>query len=184
MRVALYGGSFDPPHVAHVLAASYALSVGGFDELWALPVAAHAFEKSLSPFEHRAAMTELAFAPLRRARVCRVEEELPPPSRSLHTVQALYARHPDHAFSLVVGADVLFETSKWHAWEELCRLAPPFVVGRAGYPHPAAPGLSLPELSSTSVRALLARGEEALAAELVPRDVLRYAREHRLYREA
>ncbi len=181
MQVALYGGSFDPPHVAHVLAASYALSVGGFDELWALPVGAHAFHKPLSAFEHRAAMAELAFAPLCRARLCTIEAALPLPSRSLQTVQALRARHPEHAFSLVVGSDVLYETSKWHAWEQLCALAPPFILGRAGYPHPQAPGLSLPELSSSAVRRLFTEGQHERLAELVPSAVLGYALEHALY---
>jgi len=65
----VFGGSFDPPHVAHVLAASYALAVGNFERLLAVPVYRHAFDKKLASFEHRVAMCELAFAELPRVEV-------------------------------------------------------------------------------------------------------------------
>ncbi len=68
----VFGGSFDPPHVAHVLAASYALAVGNFERLLAVPVYAHAFDKKLASFEHRVAMCELAFAELPGVEVSRI----------------------------------------------------------------------------------------------------------------
>jgi len=60
--VAIYGGSFDPPHVSHVLAAVYALKIAGFERVLVVPVFEHAFHKQLTPFEHRTRMCELAFA--------------------------------------------------------------------------------------------------------------------------
>ena len=56
----VFGGSFDPPHVAHVMAAAYALSAGAFDRLLVVPVFAHAFDKRLESFEHRVKLCELA----------------------------------------------------------------------------------------------------------------------------
>ena len=60
--IAIYGGSFDPPHVAHVLGAAYVLSASGVDALWVLPTAQHAFAKSLSPFSIRMELARRAFA--------------------------------------------------------------------------------------------------------------------------
>jgi nicotinate-nucleotide adenylyltransferase len=186
MRIGVYGGSFDPPHVAHVLLAAYALSVGRFERILVVPVFAHAFDKNLAAFEHRVRMCQLAFAPLPQVQISRIESELPTPNRTLVTLQALKAHYPGADLNLLVGGDVLTEANKWHAFDEIVRLAPLFVVGRSGVEAPGASGVQLPPVSSTRVRELLAKGDApgslAELGELVPAPVLDYAREHRLYR--
>jgi nicotinate-nucleotide adenylyltransferase len=178
-RVALYGGSFNPPHVAHQMAALLVLETQEVDQLWVVPTFRHPFSKDLQPFEHRLAMCELAFAPIGpRARVSRIEEELNrPASRTLDTIEALRERHPGFGFRLVVGADILGETDKWHRWSDIERLAPPIVVGRSGYSSPHE--LELPAVSSTEVRQRLSRGQNAIP--LVPRAVMNYIAKHGLY---
>lgn len=181
-RVALLGGSFDPPHVAHVLLATYVLLTGEVDEVLVVPVCEHAFGKQLAPFADRVALCQLAFADVARTKVSRIEEQLPRPNRTLLTLQRLREQEPDASFRLLVGSDVLLDTSEWHAFEEVTRLAPLLVVPRPGYPHAGAP--VMPDLSSTLVRELLARGDESALAELehlVPRAALRYALENQLY---
>src|SRR4051812_6311472 len=101
MRVALYGGSFNPPHLSHQLAMVCALSTAPIDELWMVPTYKHPFDKPLAPFADRVRMCELAAAPFTPVRVCRIEEELAGESYTLRTVKALQARHPWHQFSLV-----------------------------------------------------------------------------------
>lgn len=179
----VYGGSFDPPHVAHVMAGVYALSVGRFDRLLVVPVFQHAFAKELAPFEHRVRMCELAFQGLSRVAVSRIEAELPVPSRTLQTVRALCEKHQGEELRLVVGTDVLAEAHKWHAFDAIERQAPLFVVGRMGEePTEVA---ALPAISSTRVRSLLAGPQHPEWLEelrrLVPGDVLDYAIAHRLY---
>ena len=78
--VAIYGGSFDPPHISHVLAAVYALKVGGFEQVLVVPVFEHAFQKQLTPFQHRWRMCELAFAGIAGAEVSALERELETPA--------------------------------------------------------------------------------------------------------
>ncbi len=112
MRVGVYGGSFDPPHVAHVMAAAYACATGPLDRLLVVPVFAHAFNKALTPFEHRLRLCELAFEGLSAVSVCPIESELPSPSRTLTTLQALARRQPGAELRLVIGADVLKDAGK------------------------------------------------------------------------
>ncbi|HET9955496.1 MAG TPA: nicotinate (nicotinamide) nucleotide adenylyltransferase [Polyangiaceae bacterium] len=185
MRVAVFGGSFDPPHVAHVLLATYALSVGGFDRVLVVPVFAHAFSKSLSPFAQRLRMCQLAFAPLRAVQVSDIEATLPTPSFTLSTLQAIRRELPDASLNLVIGADALSETSKWHAFDEVARIAPPFAVGREGYDASGASHFALPRVSSTQVRKLLTSSDRsaqrAELSELLPRSVLEYIEQHGLY---
>jgi nicotinate-nucleotide adenylyltransferase len=183
--VAIYGGSFDPPHVSHVLAAVYALKVGGFDQVLVVPVFEHAFQKQLTPFQHRLRLCELAFQGIEGVRVSPLEGELATPSLTLRTLEALSAAHPDWALRLLVGSDVLSDTAKWHAFDRISALAPPYVLARPGYAHPDADALPLPDISSTRVREALARrtqpGAFAVLDNCVPRAVLAYIEQHRLY---
>jgi nicotinic acid mononucleotide adenylyltransferase len=87
---------------------------------------------------------------------------------------------------LLVGSDVLGETAKWHAFEQVCQLAPPYVVARPGYEHPVSQAALLPNVSSTRIREALAApsdpDHEALLATSVPRAVRAYILEQGLYR--
>lgn len=187
-KVGLFGGSFNPPHVAHQLVALYVLETL-VDEVWFVPTYSHPFGKELVAYDHRVAMCELAVAPLgARARVSRAEEELARrpdfvASRTLDLVEHLEAAHRDCELRLVVGTDILGETDKWHRWDEVTRRAPLVVIGRSGYELPAgsvATGVTMPEISATRVRELLAAKDPA-AASLLPKTVLWYIARHGLY---
>ncbi|HEX3758802.1 MAG TPA: nicotinate-nicotinamide nucleotide adenylyltransferase [Kofleriaceae bacterium] len=187
-RVALFGGSFNPPHVAHQMVGLYVLETQAVDELWFVPTFAHPFGKSLVSYEHRVAMCELAAAALGpRARVSQAEAELAarPGFVTSHTVDLVdLVIDQGHAPRLVIGADILREAARWHRWDDVVAGAPLIVVGRGGHaPPPGGAGaarVTMPEISATHVRDLLARGDSG-AAGLVPRDVLRYIAEHHLY---
>ncbi|MEM9493118.1 MAG: nicotinate (nicotinamide) nucleotide adenylyltransferase [Myxococcota bacterium] len=179
--VALFGGSFNPPHLAHQMVCLYVLETSAVDAVWMIPTYRHPFAKELIAFEHRYAMCQRACRGLGgRAEVSAIEAELDlPVSRTLDTVNALAERHPGTRFRLVIGADILAETDKWYRWDEVARLAPPLVVGRGGYGDGGA-AIELPRISSTQVRAILARGESAVP--LVSRSVMDYIAEQGLYR--
>ena len=133
MRVALFGGSFDPPHVGHQLACLYVLLTYPVDEVWMIPVFRHAFDKRWAPFAHRVAMCERAAAAIGPAvRVSTIEQELAGPSYTLLTVRALKERHPEHDFALVIGADLIKERERWYGWPELAQLVPFLVLRRGG----------------------------------------------------
>jgi nicotinate-nucleotide adenylyltransferase len=180
MRIAIYGGSFNPPHVAHQLAIAYVLATGRIDELWMVPTFKHPFVKQLAPFGDRVRMCELAATPFRGVRVSRIEEELGGESYTLRTVRALMERHRDHRFSLVIGADLVAERERWHGWPELRELVPFIVIGRQGAQSVGVSEIELPDISSTTVRQRLAAGEPVDA--LVAADVLDYIRARGLYR--
>ncbi len=182
----MYGGSFDPPHVAHVLAAAYALTCGELDRLLVIPTFDHALGKAAAAsFEDRVTMVRLAMKSLLDVETCEVEASLPAPSRTLQTLEALAFERPEDSFRLVIGADILREVHLWHRWDEVARRAPPVVVGRQGVAKTETPGatllpLNLPPVSSSEIRARLARREST--AGLVPGLVRGYIDERGLYR--
>jgi len=180
--VAIFGGSFNPPHVGHVLAAAYVLAVHEVDELLVVPAYRHPFHKELCSFEHREAMARLAFRHLPGVTVSAIERDLGAPvSRTVDTLEALRARHPEWRLRLVIGADVLHDRDKWHRFERVVELAPPIVLGRVGVCHPAAPRAVLPEVSSSEVRAAVGRGDEDALRALLPFEVRTYVAREGLY---
>ncbi|WP_437970268.1 nicotinate (nicotinamide) nucleotide adenylyltransferase [Sorangium sp. So ce260] len=201
-RVAIFGGSFNPPHVAHVLAATYAISVAPIDEVLVVPVYRHPFSKELAPFEHRLAMCHLALGWLPRVSVSAVERDLGGESLTLRTLEHLAAAHPDWAMRLLVGADVLPDLPRWHRFDRIEQLAPPIVLGRSGFAAAAAERLEaaaddprahlspahlrpadvqLPRISSSEIRRAFAAGDLEAVRQRVPRAALDYALAHRLY---
>jgi nicotinate-nucleotide adenylyltransferase len=112
--------------------------------------------------------------------VSRIEEELGGESRTLRTLESLAAAHPDWQLRLVVGSDILAEAPRWFGFDAIVKLAPLIVLDRAGVGQEAGPAL-LPEVSSTQVRAAIARGAWAEVERLVPRAVVAYVRARGLY---
>ncbi len=177
MEIALFGGSFNPVHLGHVLVCAQVLSTEPVGEIWMMPAFIHPFGKQLAPFADRVEMCRLATEPFSgRVRVSEVERELKGEGRTVDTLEHLARTMPTHRLALILGADVLAERTQWKAWERIEQLARVIPVGRAGY---AGPGLALPEVSSTLLRERLQRGEDC--ASLAPRSVLAYAAARELY---
>lgn len=178
VNVGVFGGSFNPPHVAHVLACTLVLSLEDIDSLLVVPTYKHPFSKPLAPFDDRSRMCELAMGWIPGVAVSRVEEELGGESRTLRTLEHLSRTHPDWRLRLIVGADILLDASRWFGFDEIAKLAPLIVLPRAGVD--GIPPL-LPDVSSTQVREAIQRGAWKDAERLVPRTVLAFLRARNLY---
>jgi len=180
VKVALLGGSFNPPHVGHLLAAHYVRATQGVDEVWLMPTFVHPFRKPTVDFEHRVHMCErMCQDAAGWMKTSRVESEVGKDGRTVDTLDFLQARHPEHRFSLIIGSDILKDLPHWKDFDRIERMARVVVLYRAGYPADGTVGPPLAIVSSTDIRERLSRGE--LPADLVPRRVLDYAREHQLY---
>ena len=176
-EIALFGGSFDPPQVGHLLAASYVLATEPVDELWLVPVHQHPFAKPLvGSYEHRVALCERLAHDLPRARVSRAEQESGQ-GRTVDLLEWLHRKHPDVRWALVLGTDLDAEKPQWKQFDRIQQLARIVTVRRGGY---GEGGVTLPEVSSTQVRSLLQSGGDV--SHLVPRAVLQAIRDAGTYR--
>jgi nicotinate-nucleotide adenylyltransferase len=181
-EVGLLGGSFNPPHVAHLMAAYWALATQNLAEVWLTPAYLHPFGKELAPFEDRVRMCELAVAPVRGVHVCRAEAELasdPLVGKTSRLLEHLTSKHPTRRFALIIGTDVLRETDKWYRWDRVTELARIVVVGRQGHATNETTKPLLPAISSTAIRERLRSGDDV--ADLVPKRVLEYLQTRALY---
>jgi nicotinate-nucleotide adenylyltransferase len=181
VKVAVFGGSFNPPHVAHVLAVAFVLATEEIDRVLVVPTYRHPFAKALAPYDDRVEMCALSMGWLPRVEVSRVEEELGGESRTLRTLEHLQATHPEWSMRLLMGADLLLEAPRWFRFDAISAIAKPLVVGRVGVEIQGAPPAVLPAISSTDVRGKIAGEKWEELAHLVPREVLALIRARRLY---
>jgi nicotinate-nucleotide adenylyltransferase len=184
MRLALFGGTFDPIHIAHLTVAREAADQFGLEQVWFIP-AAHPPHKTAhtgANYEDRFRMTELACHADPRFVASRLEDGAGK-SYSVDTVERVLAlgQHP----YFIIGADAYAEVPTWHRWQDLLRLTEFIVVTRPGHPYSTPPGalvhrldtVALP-VSSSEIRKNLALGE--IPTEL-PVAVGRYISERGLY---
>ena len=201
MRVAVYGGTFDPPHNMHLAIARAALDRGLAGRVLFVPVAdpPHKEGSKITPYRHRFAMLSLAVKGEGRFEVSKIEaERLPLPSYTIDTMDALSAASPDDNFILLIGSDSL---DALHTWMRAKELAGRYEI--AVYPRPGQQPslekllLDWPEstarklyssimkdmaqmdLSSTWLRSELANSQNA--GRFIPTAVLDYIRDQKLY---
>lgn len=180
MEVALLGGSFNPPHVGHLLAAVYVHATLPVDQVWLVPTFRHPFGKPHEPFEHRVAMCRaLGEHAGPWLQVSEAEAQVGGQGRTVELLDWLLPRHPGARFRFVIGSDILADLPQWKDWDRIQRLVQVTVLHRAGYPAPGALGPPLAMVSSTEIRRRLEAGEAP--DDLVPRRVLAYARAQGLY---
>ena len=178
--MALFGGSFDPPHMAHVQCVAVALASGEVDGVLVVPCFQHALGKESTPYVHRTEMVKLALQIFgSQVELSDVEERLGGPSRTLDTLQALITERPATSWRLLIGSDILAERDQWYRFDEVTRLAPPLIVGRQGWEALADTDFALPAISSRAIRARLQAGKAL--GHLVPAAVWQYIQQEGLY---
>jgi nicotinate-nucleotide adenylyltransferase len=191
-RIGLFGGSFDPPHNAHLALAQVALEHLSLDELRWIP-AGQQWQKTreLASAEDRAAMVSLAIAGEPRFVLEPCELQRAGPSYTLDTVNQLQPAAGEAEWFLIIGQDQYARLHTWHGWTQLLRKVTFAVACRdtesvstrvelSDRPHTM---LTLPlprmEVSSTAIRQAIAEGRDF--TDMVPAAVARYIAQHRLY---
>jgi nicotinate-nucleotide adenylyltransferase len=184
-RIGLLGGSFNPPHLGHVLMALAVYATEEIDHLWVIPTADHAFGKKLAPFADRVRMCFLAFRHLAGgAAVLDLESRLPrtagTPSYTVDTLRALHAIRPGIKPVWIAGSDILNELAKWKEPEEVQKLCRMVIVPRAGYEKAGSRlKVDLPLVSSSEIRDLIAEGKDVTG--MIDFEVMHFIERRGLY---
>ena len=186
-RIAIFGGTFDPPHFGHLALAEWARVELALDRVWFVPagVPPHKRGAAGTAARHRLAMTRLATRGNPGFRVSPLECRRSGPSYTVDTVRAFARAHPGARLHLLMGADTWATFKTWREPGAIARAARLVVALRPGSRRASArrvawlanPGL---DVSSSALRARAARGRSL--RYLVPDAVARYIARHRLYR--
>ncbi|MDF2926765.1 MAG: nicotinate (nicotinamide) nucleotide adenylyltransferase [Paenibacillaceae bacterium] len=193
MQVGIMGGTFDPVHQGHLLAAELAREAGGFDEVWFMPSYAppHKQPGPVATPGQRLEMVRLAIADHPSFRTTDIEIRMGGTSYTYDTVEMLQGRYPSVRFTYIIGGDMVMYLPKWYRINELVERIGFMGLARPGAPvHlellPASirsrvtlvPMLQM-ELSSTEIRR---RRHEGLTVRyMVPEAVRMYMEVNRLY---
>jgi nicotinate-nucleotide adenylyltransferase len=196
-RLGVFGGAFDPPHLAHRALAEVALAQLQLDELRVLPTG-QAWHKTrpLTEARHRLAMAALAFADLPGVLLDDREIRRSGPSYTLDTLRELHAEQPQAELFLIMGKDQADALPSWRDWQAIVQLAIICVADRDGLtgqetrfvPPPEMAArfhkLQMPvmDISATGIRSRIAARQGI--APLVSAPVARYIADHHLYTTA
>jgi nicotinate-nucleotide adenylyltransferase len=184
-RSALFGGTFDPIHNAHLEIARAAMAHCDLEKVIFVPAAnpPHKSRGAHASYDDRVRMAELACGDHRGFEVSRIEEGAAT-SYSILTIEKLRAAGAG-PLGFLIGADAFAEIHTWYRWRDVVASVEFIVVTRPGARYRTPPGAVVHELtgldlavSSSDIRSRLARGEQDVP---VPPSVLRYIRDHRLY---
>jgi nicotinate-nucleotide adenylyltransferase len=181
LEIAVFGGSFNPPHLAHALVVEYVLSTYRLEKLLVVPTYRHPFAKSVAPYEHRVQMCKLAMAHINGVEISRIEEQLGGESYTFKTLQAISTHYPNRRLRLVIGSDILAETRRWYRFEQVKQLAPLIVLSREGHSIEDPKGPAFPDISSSQIRRLLTQG--LCTKGQLAESVAAYIEQYGLYRE-
>ena len=187
MKIAIFGGTFDPVHNAHLTVAREALRHFGLDQVLFIPAALppHKVGATYAGYEHRYRMVGLA---------CQGDPQLIPSrleageekSYSINTIEKVKATlGPEDALYFLVGADAFAEIKTWHRWQDVVKSVEFIVVSRMGHEYEVPDGARIHRLetvaspvSSSEIRARLRQGGSDVP---LPGAVLAYIRERGLY---
>jgi nicotinate-nucleotide adenylyltransferase len=186
MKIGVFGGTFDPPHLGHLVAAQEVHFRLGLDRVLWIPagIPPHKRDQEITPGPVRLEMVRAAIAGDPRFEANDVEIRRPGPSYTVETLRQLRDRGPDDELFLILGADQLAELDGWREPDEIRRLATVVGFGREGDGPGQVAGariVRVPRLdvSSTEVRRRMAAGEPV--TYLVPEGVEAIVRSERLY---
>jgi nicotinate-nucleotide adenylyltransferase len=201
MRIALFGGTFDPPHRGHLGAATLAAQAFRLDKVLFAPVGIQPLKEGrpTTPYAHRLAMVRLACAGDPRFEPSMIDSPRPggAPNYTVDTLASLRRQFPSATLFCLVGADSFLSLPHWKKPHRLLALAEWIVISRPGSPLNDLTTLNLTpeelgrvhcietmqdEISATDLRRRLAAGEDV--AGLLPSAVAAYIRRHGLYRAA
>ncbi|NLP85551.1 nicotinate-nucleotide adenylyltransferase [Microbacterium sp. CFH 90308] len=188
-RIGVMGGTFDPIHHGHLVAASEVAQWFDLDEVVFVPTGKPWQKEQVSPSEHRYLMTVIATASNPRFTVSRVDIDRTGPTYTIDTLRDLKALRPDAELFFITGADAIAQILSWRDHDELWDLAhfvavsrPGHVLNTDGLPSDDVSQLEIPALaiSSTDCRDRVSRGHPVWY--LVPDGVVQYIAKHHLYR--
>jgi len=188
-RVGVMGGTFDPIHNGHLVAASEVQQSFDLDEVIFVPTGQPWMKEGVSPAEHRYLMTVIATASNPRFTTSRVDIDRGGITYTIDTLRDLRQQHPDADLFFITGADAVAQIVEWKDVEELWELAHFVAVSRPGHalsirglPEQGVSSLEVPALaiSSTDCRRRVDRGFPVWY--LVPDGVVQYISKHHLYR--
>lgn len=176
--IAIFGGKFDPPHLAHRMTIDLAFEKYKMDEVWLIPSFKHPFGYKPTSFEHRLEMCRIMAGLFQKDKVKVFETEREINSGfTIDVLRHFASLYPEYNFHLFIGADNWKNKEKWKEFNELERISKSIkVIGRG---KDEFDGSALPDISSTMIKEMIKNKESV--SHLLVKDVEEYIIKNSLY---
>lgn len=198
MKILVFGGTFNPPHLGHQLMIEQVLSRSlmgvTFDQLWILPVGQHSFAKKFVNNQHRLAMLDLMVSSLLQKNpflknkifIEKYELERDEESQTFTTLEALSKQYPEHQLSFLIGSDNLRKFHLWHDYQLMLSKYPFYIYPRVDYPfQPFYEGMialkDFPKMQVSSTQVRDAFLNKTSLNNLLDIKVIEYIKNHKLF---
>ncbi len=177
-KIAVFGGKFDPPHLAHQLIIFLCLEKYGMDEVWIVPSYSHAFGFTPSDFDLRVEMCSFLQGSMsERVSILEDEKEIDKePVYTIDLMKHLLERYGNHDYHLIIGEDNWNARDKWKDFETLEKMTKPIVIGRNGSFDNFFP---MADISSSLIREMISEGKEV--SHLLPAGLADFIKSRSLY---
>ncbi|WP_027963500.1 nicotinate-nucleotide adenylyltransferase [Halalkalibacillus halophilus] len=182
-KIALFGGTFDPPHIGHLAICNAVWKQTNVDEIWFIPTYTPPHKEPANvSFDHRLNMLKLLMQKFDSVKVLSIEKEREGKSYTIDTVFQIKQRFPDYEFKFIIGGDMVEYLPNWHRIDDLKKLLTFIGISRVGYTFSDADiekiEMDPVNVSSSTIRSnIKSRGVyDGLTAS-----VAEYIKEHRLY---
>ena len=177
-KIALFGGSFNPPHLGHQMMLMHIAYSYDFNEIWVNPVDKHYFAKDkylINPSD-RVNMAKLAFKKISDKIVIKTIDIKNNFSKSFDTLSFLSNKYPNYKFTLILGEDNYNSRKKWYKFEEIEKMAEIIYLGRNSVKSDLKLPFKFPDISSSEIRESVEENKL-----LLDRNVLEYIKKNKLY---
>jgi len=177
MKIAIFGGSFNPIHNGHIALAQAVLRQCELDEVWLMVSPQNPLKRNSSDLlddQLRLQMAQKALEGVEGVKACDYEFHLPKPSFTWNTLQHLSNDYPDHTFVLLIGGDNWAHFERWRHWKDILRHHDVVVYPRDQYLGTV--DVPLLPISSTEIRQRVRNGEsiEGLVPDSIVSEVIKY----------
>ena len=188
--IGIFGGSFNPVHIGHMMLASYLTQWGYVDEVWLTlsPLNPLKDAAELPPDIKRLAMLSIAAKGAEAIDICDIELSMPKPSYTIDTLRVLAERYPEYRFKLIIGSDNWQIFDRWRSAQQILDDFGVLVYLRPGYPVDKRhiDGMEVVDapmahVSSTFIRQAIAKGRNM--NYFLPAGVYKYILDNKLYRK-
>ncbi|MEZ3578376.1 MAG: nicotinate-nucleotide adenylyltransferase [Muribaculaceae bacterium] len=188
--IGIFGGSFNPVHIGHMMLASYLTQWGYVDEVWLTlsPLNPLKDAAELLPDIKRLAMLSIAAKGAEAIDICDIELSMPKPSYTIDTLRVLAERYPEYRFKLIIGSDNWQIFDRWRSAQQILDDFGVLVYLRPGYPVDKRhiDGMEVVDapmahVSSTFIRQAIAKGRNM--NYFLPAGVYKYILDNKLYRK-
>ena len=148
MRICLFGGTFDPPHIGHLLIAQTVFEEENFDKIFFIPAYNPPHKGNITPIKNRLEMLKIAIEGNPNFEISDLEIKRKGISYTIDTVRYLIEKYKDASLHMIIGSDLINDIKSWKDWDQIAKRVKIICFKRVGYENISVDGIDVSFLAT------------------------------------